>query len=429
MSTWSLLLVSTLVCAANDFLAIDRQKLFDGFRTLYSKCGDALSVSDPVPPNGNSEPFTPLHIELEVVFERSPKHGDILDVSNLKQQQDLRLQTIARCMNNSYGVVMKKTRKRRRNRTEIRLKWIMNQEIKASIKLKYLTKQFPNIYIHHIGMNDWYYVSNLTRSLLENKRNLIINQISDMSLASNPNIMHASLVHPLLHKIVTIHSMKWDNIDEIKSLLSRLPYHFSPKLFDQIMSRLYVSKTAKMKSIRTKLLPKLKHLYTELYEIYFEAFNLYEQKLHPLLYLKNYTLQMVEVALGPFLDLQQKEYAQFYIMLRDVITNVCNHEIGQKIPMKLASKALKNPWRMHLVDVINVYWKALMDKQDIHILCTGAFQWHYGDIARRLAALMISMNVDPCYRQKLSEAIIKVVLHDDDPFDISPFNGTTVEID
>ena len=408
--------VYVLIAATVSRFVHGTRKLLNISHQFSSQGADVVSSRDhecpPSPPPYNH--FKPLQIEISDALKISPKYGDVMRISDLKRQQNLRLQTIAKCMNNSYGIVMKKAKRRKRNRTEVRLQWIINQEIKASIKLKYLTRQFPNIYIHQIDVIDWTYISNLSRTILKTEGNIVINQMADMSLVSNPNIMYESLIHPLLNKLVAVYSMNWTNTTEIVPFLSRLPYHLPPRLFNVIMSKLYSSKIAKIKSIRTKLLPKLKALHDELFEIYFVAFNKYEQVAHPLLYLKNCSIQMVWNRMKPFLDLKHKDNRSFFQLFKSVIISVCSDEINRRhrIPKPQAKSLMANPWSMHVRDAINIYWLALLSQQNLHILSPRKLQWYFGDVTRHLSELLIAkQNVPMGIKDILAEAIIKVVLH------------------
>ena len=118
--------------------------------------------------------FYPLRLSVSEVVKQSIKHGDILLIYDLKTQQNESLQHIAKCMNDSFGIVMNPPVRMRKNRKEVRLEWIGDRSIKAGIKLKYVNKAFPNIYIHRLicaqTLEHWTYITGINPTLLNKNK-------------------------------------------------------------------------------------------------------------------------------------------------------------------------------------------------------------------------------------------------------------------
>ena len=315
------------------------------YLTLSSKMAAALH-----PKNKSKSVFddNSLHVSFIDAVKSSPKYGDILTISNLKKQLNQRLKIIAKFMNNSYGIVMQKVKRKRRNRTEIRLQWIINQEIKAGIKLKYLTKAFPNIYFHRMPdecSNDWLYVSNVCRLLLENDKNIIVNQLSNVSMMSHPNIMRESLIVPSMAKYEMMYDLNCNDVSQIISFLCQMPYFLSPSAFQEVINKLYASKVVRIKSVRTKLLPLLRSLYTELSIMYHDAFNATvshdNDTNYPLVALDVWRNQSETIILREmklYLFAGSKRYSSFFAMLKKCVLQMLHQDMGSKNDRKRSNE-------------------------------------------------------------------------------------------
>ena len=379
-------------------------EMIDALNTLSNRRNDLRYRSSKIiaalhPRNKSKNDFIDksLHVSFVDAIKSSPKYGDILTIYNLKKQQNPKLKIIAKFMNNSYGIVMKNPRRRRRNRTEIRLRWIINQEIKASIKLKYLTKELPNIYFHPTSdecSNDWRCVSNLCRILLRNDRNIIINQLPNVSMMSHPFIVSESLVDRWMAKFETMYLMDFNQVSQMISFLCQMPYFLSPAVFQGVLDKLYASKVVRIKSVRTKLLPLLKAVYAEISIIYDDAFYTSvsdnDQSIYPLVamdVLRNQSKIIVLREMKQYLFVEQAKYHTFFVMLKKCALQMLHRELCSRLTkdelMKHGEDGIVNTY-----DVVNTYRRALTTKQDVHLLFPMSEECNYEIMIRDIAKVL-----------------------------------------
>ena len=402
--------------------ALNTLKMLSNNENDLSYLGLASSLSAAPSKYNKSRTREPSSISFLDAIKLSPKHGDIMRVEDLKRQQNHRLKIIAKCMNNSYGIVMNKVKRKRRNRVEVRLEWIQNKDVKAGIKLKYL-KLIPNIYIHRISdeyKDDWLYISHLCGSILQSNGRLLINQLMDISMMSHANIVCDSLIFPLILSYDFTHVLETNRTSQIVSFLSQIPYHLTPAMFQQVMDKLYSSKITKIKSIRTKLLPKLKALYADLYKMHFNAFNNIsgaDQSTYPFFLLKDQseseTMRFIHCAIKNVKTPQ--EFQTFLEMLKKTICRVLHialrHIMTQRESMKAVDAFLKGEKHVvYVYDVVNTYAKSLMSasRKDLHIICSETVDWNYEHLVKEISGILPP---HPCPIM-IADAIIKIVSHD-----------------
>ena len=404
--------------------AISILRMLSNQENDLSFLGLTSSISAASIPKNKSRMREPLSASFMDAIKLSPKYGDIMRVQNLKRQQNHRLNIIAKCMNNSYGIVMNNAQRKIKNRVEVRLAWIQNKDVRIGIKLKYL-RLIPNIYIHRISdeyQEDWVYVSHLCRCILESNGRLLINQLMDISLMSHPNIASDSLIFPLILSYDFAHMMETNDTSQILAFLSQIPYHLSQTLFKEVIDKLYSSKITKIKSIRTKLLPKLKALYAELYKIHFNAFNNVsgiDQTIYPFYLLKkqseNATMRFLHCAIK--IVKTHHEYEYFFEMLQKAICRVLHIALRrimtQQESMKAINAFLKGEKHVvYVYDVLNTYQKSLLSssRRDLHILCSQSTDWNYEHLVFELSEIL---SQHPC-PSLIADLIIKTVSHDSD---------------
>ena len=408
--------------------AIETLKMLSKHENDLSFLGLTSSISTASNTNNETTAIELSSISFNDSIRSSPKYGDIMRIENLKRQQNHRLQIIAKCMNNSYGVVMNKVKRKRRNRVEIRLEWVRSRDVKAAIKLKYL-RTIPNIYIHHVSddyKDDWPYVSALCRLILSNNRRVLINQLMDISLVSHPNIMTDSLIFPLILSYDYTHILETNKTSQIVAFLGQIPYHLSPALFQQVMDKLYSSKIAKLKSIRTKLLPKLKGLYAELYKMHYNAFNdipRINQTIYPFFLLNNQsesaTLRFVYFAIKQVKATHEFEY--FLDMLKKTICRVLHIALRRIMTKQESMSAVDAFLRgqkhvVHVHDVVNTYQKSLesANRKDLHIICSESVDWNYEHLVNEIDRIL---SPQPCLPM-MARTIIRLVSHNSKVLDV-----------
>ena len=221
------------------------------------------------------EAIDPLKISVAEAIKQSFKHGDIVEISNLKAQQNESLQHITECMNDSMGIVMFPSTRTRRNRKEVRLEWIGDRSIRASIKLKYLYRSFPSIYIHYLFDNfdyiqDWAYITDIFRKVIQQNggNNVILNQLDKLHSFHSYRISSNDLIFPIYTVFYRICRVDWNNATEIMQFLIRDFIHLSPSIFQKVIDNLFSCKeTKRVRSVKKKLLPTLIAMYKEQNEL------------------------------------------------------------------------------------------------------------------------------------------------------------------
>ena len=345
-------------------------------------------------------------ISVTEVLQPSIRHGDILAILNLKKQQNKSLQRIAKCMNDSFGIVMNPFARTRRNRTEIRLEWIGNRSIKAGIKIKYLGKAFPNIYIHQLfgdfnHLPGWEYVNGIYLKLIDQNDgyNIILNQIGTYPTICNYPFTSESLVFPIYMTFnQVIRRMDWNNTADIMEFLSNEFNFIRPDLLEMITGKLILSK--RVHKIRKKVWPRLLSMHKV-------RRGLNMTKVESLVCSKE--LLKIQKCLN---DLKtQKEYKAFFIAMKVVVASVCMEKIKEITGgFDWTQSFLKLQGEVRAADLMSVYPHIHLNG-DVHVLCLTDAHWDFSLIRSKL--LMV-FNKVPRYQglaKALSELIVKVVVH------------------
>ena len=349
-----------------------------------------------------------LQISVDEAMKASIKHGDILAILNLKKQQNETLRHIAQCLNNSFGVVMNPSSRIRRNRPEIRLEWIGNRSIKAGIKLKYLGKAFPNIYIHRLfgdfdKVQDWVYISGIYSSIVNQNEghNIIINQIDALPTVCNHPFGADSQLFPVFTVFNRItRQMDWNNTVDIIDFLTHEFKFIRPDLLKLITGRLILYK--RVHKLRKKVWPMLLSVHKDRHEL---------NRTDVESFIFNKDMTKLEKSLND--PKTQKEYKSFFIAMKAAIASVAVDEMKEKLgSLDLQLSFLELDAEVRAFDLMKVYPRIHLDG-DVHVLCNNDAHWDYSLLRKRL---LVVFPIVPRYREyaaALSASIAKSVFHPD----------------
>ena len=338
-----------------------------------------------------------LVISVAEAIRPSIRYGDILEISNLKTQQNKSLQHIAECMNNSVGIVMNPPTRTRRNRKEVRLEWIGDKSIKAGIKLKYLQKAVPSIYIHFFEQeHDWSYIDEIMGALMNQNRgnNVILNQITALN---NYNIGSDDLACPSCIVLFSVNGGDWNNTTEIISFLKHEFNQLSSVMFAEVSGKLISCK--KIHKIRKKVMPLLTLSYREWTSIT-------RNQSMPF----NKAMQSIQAMLND--SNTKKDYQAFFSEMKKVIQSVVMDRLRVFLRISDAKQTVKLP-KIRASDLMKAYRKITMEDSngDVHVLCRNNGYWDFPPIHEKLLSILNRASFDNSVASEIAQSIIKMVHH------------------
>ena len=342
---------------------------------------------------------SPLNLEISVAEAVKPfiRYGDILFISNLKRQQNESLQHIVNCMDNSFGIVMNPMSRTRRKRQEMRLEWIVDRRIKAGIKLKYLNKAFPSIYIHFFAYErDWWYIDDIMRALIiqNNGHNIILNQIDALN---NYNVNSDDLAFPICTVFFRVYRGDWSDTAEVIDFLKNEFNALSPCMFAEVSGKLISCK--KIHKIRKKVLPLLSLLYKERKSMIYNESVPYDQ-----------AMQSIQSMLTD--PKTQKEYGAFFIAMKKVIETVAMDKMRTILHISKQREALLIT-KIRASDLMKAYRNMTMSdlNGDVHVLCRVSGYWDFASVHETLVMILDKAEFGHKMANVIAKAIVKTVPH------------------
>ena len=112
--------------------------------------------------------------------------------------------------------------------------------------------------------------------------------------------------------------------------------------------------------------------------------------------------------LKQYLFVEQAKYEPSFMMLKKSVLMVLHREMGGKMSEKEAMRVIEDPGAFNIYDIVNTYRKALITKQDIHVLSSTSEEYNYEIISKDIAEVISC--VHGC-KTLIAQAIIKIVYH------------------
>ena len=350
-----------------------------------------------------------LEISVREAMKSSIRHGDILAIYNLKTQQNGLLQNIAECMNESFGFVMNPSSRTRRNRVEVRLQWVGNKSIRAGIKIKYLGKAFPSIYIHRLFVGfdfkqDWEYIDVIYQRIINQNDgcNIILNQIETLPTIHNYPSTSDTLIFPIYAIFSRISQIHWSNATEIIKFLNNEFNFMRPNMFEKVTGRMILSK--KVHKVRKKVWPLLVSLYKQRHEA-----MIYNRSLS---FSGNRILLSIQAMLtGPK---THKDYKAFFMTMGQVIASVAVDKLQEIMRISNPTESFLEA-EVRAEDSMNAFRTISMDNLngDVHVFCSSDAHWDYRLIQAKLFSVLHRAPRYHPLARALSDLIVKVVPHID----------------
>ena len=358
-----------------------------------------------------------MQVSVTEAVKPTIRCGDILLISNLKAQQNESLQHIAECMNNSLGIVMDPSTRTRRHRTEVRLQWIGDKSIGAGIKLKYLKKGFPSIYIHRLFGNckyeqtHWSYITGLFRWLTKqnNEKNIVITQLDALPTFHNYRINIEDLAFPIYTAFNMICRVDWNNTAEIMGFLNYEFNFVSSSMFREVTDKLFSCKIVKkVSSIRKKLMPALIAIYKEQHEldeierdaiIYNDTYAFVEKNV------SSAKCKMAKLLNDPK---TKRDYRTFFIKMEEVFESIAMDKMRKIMRIDNAKRAVLES-EVRVEDLMNAY--SYMDGSggDLHVLSQINVFWDFPLIWSKLSWILNDIAFE--HKEEIIDAIVKEVIH------------------
>eukprot|EP01084_Bolivina_argentea_P069846 127020_1 len=338
----------------------------------------------------NNSGFKPLQVSLAVSIKNVSvwKHKDVIKLCKLKNQNDTFLQCIVDKMSHSYGIVMDKCMRTRRNRIELLLEWFMNSTVKAGIKLKYVQEKYLSIYVHdlseiedNIRLN---HTAQLLELLLSDDKKDIINLLMDMSMYNNSNIIYNELISLLGFDLGIAEQLNTDNVAELVNYIIRSRQCLPMDVYRKAIEMIYSS----TKSKKLKFVKKMEKLYDEIYRMDV-----------------NSSMDVIVQKMYPLLNTAQVDFPNFWNQFRQYIIKSFQKVISER----LAASFLKVGLPLTL-DIVNTYiCRSRVCGHDLHVICLG-FNGQYDQIIEGLVKF-IDISMVKTRRLALARAILKEVKH------------------
>ena len=349
--------------------------------------------------------YTTFTVSVETALEPADyyKHGDIVQVLNLKAQKNQSLDQIAKHFNKSFGIIMPIATQLKHCRIQVRLQWFADPAIKAGIKEKYLKhRAYPSIYIHDLsaysGNAFILNAINLFQTIVHQKNKDVINLIFDVSSIRNENVFHENLINTYSKSIDLTKDLDTKKVSEWVKYFGDIPETLPWRLLPEVMEKLYSKKTTKK---HQKLIQKIQKLYDLLYDRYKLLAN---ETLLGMFRNNDEAQRIIRDKIG--VELRDAKKKDFWNGLREIVIER-NQDMISHI---LSNSTMKAGFPLAL-DVVNSYVaESLPASRDLHVFCQ-TIEAEYSEIIEDIGDRLLLSPHDEPYKHLLAASIVKKVVH------------------